>query len=385
MKTLFLALTLAAHGQSLLDYAPERRLPFDANFLVNTWQWDARPDPNPLKVYDAAGNYLPAYDELNGTANGNWPLNARADGIKVAVIDQGLHGAQVASIIGAPRDGVDLEGYAPGAEVKAFATSYADGDAATKINEAVAWGARIVNMSFGYTQNQPPTAVLAAMQQAPDVLFVLAALNGVGPEDTSRDWLCLASLPNALCVTANTKGNQIFGAYGQKVHSSGAGRRVPVDDSSFPFPQEATSFEGFDNMGEPRSLWSVTGTSFSAPRHSAAAALCLAAHPGETPAQIIERICVSADPFVYTKCGSLNVTRAVEYCRTYTLGITREGVVVGGPIGGTAVIESAPEVTGPWSQCLSVVTSGWRSVSPIAFSETQRFFRLAIDTTTEGL
>jgi hypothetical protein len=208
---------------------------------------------------------------------------------------------------------------------------------------------------------------------------VLAALNGIGPEDQSRDWLCLASLPNTICVTAFTHGDEIFGAYGTNVDVAAAGRRVPVEDSEYPFPE---SFAGISEpiMGMARLWWSVTGTSFAAPRVAAAASRLREMYPDETAPQTIERLCAGARKADYwlarTRCGALDVPGAMTYTMHPSLSISRDGLIIAGPTGMELTVFTSQGMNGPWVPLRSCTATGWPELVPLYFSGPQRFYKL---------
>ena len=214
---------------SLLTFDPARRVAYDSNFTLNTFHWDAAADTNEVRVFDVLDNVLPQYDETQGSAHADWneahATMTHGQHQTVAVLDQGQHGALVADTVAT---------YAPCASVLIVPTTYGDADVAAKIM-ALPESMGSVCMSFGFTSSKPPTNTLNAMRARTNILFTLAALNGFGSEDNSRDWLCLAALPNAMCITASTHGDEIFGAYGSNVTLAAAGRRVPADDAEFRF------------------------------------------------------------------------------------------------------------------------------------------------------
>jgi len=401
-KILLLILTtLSLHADNLLNFDSTRRIPFSPQFLLNTWQWDVRPQPEAIHVYDQNDILQTQYEELNGTANNGWPANVSAAGIKVGIIDKGLHGSQVASAF-APRDGIDIEGYAPGAEVVLIASNKGANEVAGQIQTHYAAGVRIFNLSFGYLGGTPPLNLLDVIEESTDAIFFFAAQNPgaviASPEtDGSQDWLCVSQFPNTMCITSHTKGDQIFGAHGvNTVSLAAAGRRVVADDTSFIFDIPALNLTD-DIIGEDRAVSSVTGCSLAAPRAAAAAAACMKKFPGETAIQIRERLCLGATTSPYwdalIECGVLNVERALTYCRDYTIAISRSDITVpygtiditgstleiSGPIGGTATVQSASVVTGPWTDEFTVATTGWPEGHFVGNNGAQKFFKFKID------
>lgn len=358
---LTLLLVSPCFAASLLTFDPARRIPFDANFALNTFHWDAAPDTNWVRVFDVLNNVLSQYDETQGSAHASWneahTTMTHGQHQTVAILDAGQHGALVADTVAT---------YAPCVNILIVPTTYGDADVAAKIL-ALPESVGGVCMSFGYTSSKPPTLTLNAMRARTNILFSLAALNGFGSEDNSRDWLCLANLPNAVCVTASTHGDEIFGAYGSNVTLAAAGRRVPADDSEFPFPAAIKSTE--EVVGEPRALWSVTGTSLAAPRVAAAAALVSEKFPLDTPPQIAARLCAGANKTPYwlglTRCGSLNVARS--------LNAPRLQMTLGGLIAPAGVIFTATMPDGPWTPWLTNLSDG---LIPVSLNETQRFWKL---------
>lgn len=366
-------------NDTLYHFDPARRIPFDTNFSLNTWQWYLRADTNALHVFDALGNYLPNYDEANAATHHDistlWLHQPHASNQVVAVIDSGLHGRWCASVLGSPAgDGEGLAGAGRGVQLRRYETvAYGSSEVTAQIRAAVADGAGVISMSFGYTSSTKPTNVIAAMREASNVVFCLSALNGVGPEDTSRDWLCKEQLPNALCVTAIAKGGELFGAYGTNISTGAAGRRVPVDDTAFgTFIPAPLSFGGEPIFGEPRTLSSQTGTSLAAPLVAGVVAHLREAYPSETAAQMCERIRVSNDPGV--SVPHLNAFRALQWTRVPKLTIDRTAVYAAAGVGQSAVVEQSSDLN-EWVALTNIIGTGWPQ--PVAgVSSGQKFYRM---------
>jgi hypothetical protein len=171
-----------------------------------------------------------------------WTVTHGSRSIKVAVIDTGIdatapdlapnvdvadgrnwvdpgtpptdadgHGTAMASIIGAAGDnhlgmtGVDWQVSIFAEKVFSGAEGGGPDNDVSAVEDAVAKGARVVNISF--TSFQPTPALDAAMAAAPNTLFVISAGNSGNSESVQPSYPCVTSpgdppIPNKLCVAA---------------------------------------------------------------------------------------------------------------------------------------------------------------------------------------
>jgi subtilisin family serine protease len=162
---------------------------------------------------------------------------------------------------------------------------------------AVLSGCRVVNMSFGYTGSKAPTNVINAISNNPSTLFVVAALNGDGPQDISRDWLPNAKLQNVICVNSFNKAGEVFySGVGTNVFISAPGRRVLVQIGG--------------------TNYSTSGTSYAAPHVTGVIALMMARYTNMPSWAVKTRLRMGAETNVYwqnknTCGGMLNAYKAL--------------------------------------------------------------------------
>lgn len=371
-----------------LHFVGDRLVEHSADFQLNTWQWYAAPNTNQIHVYDENGVLLPAYDEPNGEVHhdiyGLWGQSPHASNQVLAVIDSGQHGRLCASVAGSPAgDGTNMAGIARGVQLRRYETAaYGEQQVTAQIQQAVADGASVVSMSFGYTGAVKPTNVLHAMRAASNVVFVLAALNQVGDQANARDWLCNEGLSNALCVTAIAKGGELFGHYGDVVAVAAAGRRVPADDAEYGVFIAAPSLVTVEkNFGEPRTVYSTSGTSLATPKVAAVCAHLRELYPSETAVQICERIRVGSEGVgsAWSTYGvrNLNAFRSAIWARHPRLSINRQHVYVSVPESHIVSVQSSAEVTGPWSVLASNVTGDGFPQVVASVGGSNRFFTLS--------
>lgn len=370
MKTLIAIffLLFAFNSYSGTSYAPfneTNRVPFHGNigatpYLLNTWNWQHAADTNQLHVYDTNNVYLPQFDEANGTANirllDAWEITPNANGIKVGVIDSNADNnhrdlvVDVIEQIASPDIHVyDVTNYVPGivAEVDYLAS------VTLAISKAVADGCQVVNMSFGYTSSKAPTNVLKAIYANPHVLFVVAALNGNGPQDTARDWLPNTGYSNVICVNSFSKSGEIFesGWGTNTVFISAPGRRVL-------------------SCGK-----SVTGTSFATPHVTATVALLYKTYPLIRPWQVKVQLAAGATKTEHWNDknmvgGMLNVYGAL-YPLRFVLG--------------TKVVKnSANELGLVWQHTLGIGTGGYSIYTTTNLSD-QLPWQWICSTTSNGM
>lgn len=183
-----------------------------------------------------------------------------------------FHGTAVASVIAAVAgNGIGMAGVAPRTNIMALRVvtpgdGISDGHVAEAIRYAQANGARIVNMSFvsgrsGF--NTRETA--AAIEAAPEILFVVSAGNGGQNVDVTGSEPCALQLENLICVAATDEHDRLaqFVQRGSNwgpntVHLSAPGANILVAQGAV-----ATLFEdGFDDPLAGR--WEVAGNDVAA-------------------------------------------------------------------------------------------------------------------------
>ncbi len=188
------------------------------------------------------------------------------------------HGTAIASIIGAPRDGVGMEGVLPGARVRVYGNSLACRDMARAIRQAVDDGARVISASYGFTSAGACRAHHDATSYAfgRGALVVAAAGNGRPAQpgvQPGNDF-------HVLTVAALNGLDQPTGFSYQNVYIDLAAPGEGV--------LAATPVWWDTRDGVPDGYSLVDGTSFSAPLVAAAAAWVMARRPGLSPDQVAE-------------------------------------------------------------------------------------------------
>jgi hypothetical protein len=188
------------------------------------------------------------------------------------------HGTEIASIIGAPRDGVGMEGVLPGARVRVYGNSLACRDMANAIRQAVDEGARVISASYGFTS----AGACAAHHDATSYAFGRGALvvAAAGNGRPSQPSIQPGNDYHVLTVAALNGVDQPTGFSYQNVYVDLAAPGEGV--------LAATPVWWDTSDGAPDGYSRVDGTSFSAPPVAAAAAWIMAQRPRLTPDQVAE-------------------------------------------------------------------------------------------------
>lgn len=219
-------------------------------------------------------------------------------------------------------------------------------DEATAINDAVAHGAKVINLSLGAsgpcsTTDPEYTAVENAI--AHNVVVVAAAGN-----ESSNALDCPAADPGVIAVGAtslNDSGASIFeyvASYSNFLSTNGGGHYVVApggDPSSADTSGSSTNylhwitniysstaaqpgtckpdFQSSSSTVDCRIL--IAGTSQATPHVAGVASLILAVRPGYTPSQVAAAICNSAKDISDAKqgCGRVDATAAVAYAKVH--------------------------------------------------------------------
>lgn len=192
------------------------------------------------------------------------------------------HGTEVSSVIAAPVNGVGLAGVYPQAALRSWDASpfgfITTGDAIRGIVEAARHGAGVINLSFGGEDDEPlvQQAVLYAFKHGS---LVVASSGNDGLADNPLTYP--ASYPHVLTVGATDATGFVasFSSRSRFVDLAAPGAEIPV--------AEPTSIEpgGYDV---------ASGTSFSAPLVSGAAAWVWTARPQLDNTQLFDVMRFSA-------------------------------------------------------------------------------------------
>jgi subtilisin family serine protease len=189
--------------------------------------------------------------------------------------DEG-HGTEVSSVVAAPNNGVGIVGIYPQAVLRIWDASpfgfLSEGAAIEGIVEAARRGPGVINLSFGGEDNDPllEEAILLAVRAGS---IVVAAAGNEGLEGSPQNFP--AFYPHVLTVGATNDSGRVasFSTISPTVDLVAPGARIPVAE---PTREDETGY----------SL--VSGTSFSAPLVSGAAAWVWTRRPDLDNTQLFE-------------------------------------------------------------------------------------------------
>jgi subtilisin family serine protease len=190
------------------------------------------------------------------------------------------HGTEVASVIGAPSNGVGIVGVYPQASLRVWDASpfrvITNADAIAGLRAAASGGPTVINLSWGSTDRDPllEQAIFAAMRAGS--LVVAASGN---ERMSGNPPIYPASLPHVLTVAATDEQNNItsFSSASPGLDLAAPGVDIPVAD-----PESPTGYSLAD------------GTSFSSPIVAGAAAWVWTARPDLDVSQLYELLRRSA-------------------------------------------------------------------------------------------
>ncbi len=253
-----------------------------------------------LEHVDLAGRFVAGTDFVTSGGNGDVPVN-----------DFSMHGTHVAGIAAAwTNNGIGIAGTATVANVRIMPVRVLDSDGKGKdsdICEGILWavdhGARVLNMSFGGTQDDPVMreAILYAHEHA----CVVVAAAGNGAMNYGGDPLVLnpvsypAADPDVIAVAAcDINGYRApYSSYNDYVDVAAPGGY----NTSTPATAILSTIPAFSSNHQLYSTYAYgSGTSMAAPIVAGTAAMLLAQNPNLTPDEVENIITSTAD-----KTGSL--------------------------------------------------------------------------------
>lgn len=228
-------------------------------------------------------------------------------------------------------------------------------DEASAINDAVAHGAKVINLSLGAAPPCPtndPEYIAVENAISHGVVVVAAAGN-----DSKSGLDCPAQDPGVIAVGASAlndsnplaiteyvagysnylsgKGTSAGGAYlvapggdacpGSSSSSCGAPDNLHwiqnlYSTTAYDAPKRSSCTGGLDDFGQTGDCnVEIAGTSMAAPHVAGVVSLMLAKNPNLTPAQISTGLCASADNINDAKqgCGRVNAASAVTWAATH--------------------------------------------------------------------
>jgi hypothetical protein len=235
------------------------------------------------------------------------------------IADSEGHGTAVSAVAAAARDGLGTMGVAFGSTILSFNTAtpgkcdpddgcdHSDPNIAQAIDLARANGAKVINISLG---GDDPSGIVndaIARAAAAGILVVLSAGNS-GKEPTGGN-------PEGFALSASAAGNVIIaGAMNSSRQVADFSNRAGTGAASY-LTAIGVGVRAPDHLGDTY-LWS--GTSFSAPVISGAAALLASAFPNLSGQQIMQILFGSADDAgapgtdpIFGR-GILNIDRAFQ-------------------------------------------------------------------------
>ena len=360
------------------------------NFITEEYRLSDGPDQhNAVTAWQAgstgAGEIIAIVDTGIDTDSPEFAGRIHPDSRDVAgnrtIEQEDDHGTNVALVAAAARNGTGVMGIAfdasilvlrgdrPGTcatdtpEDTSLGCSFFDSDIATGIDQAVASGAAVVNLSLGGDGASRAVRDAVARAAAAGVVVVVAAGNAGDGSDPDTDPNEPTTFAKELVAAGN--GNVIIvGSVDENNTISGFSQRAGSAANSFLMArgqriccvyENGEIFIGSDAQGSFRLL--IAGTSFAAPQVAGAVALMAQAFPNLTATEIVEILLTSArdlgntgvDP-IYGR-GVLDIARAFQPAGATTLAgrseVMRIGsdTAVGSPAMGDA-FAGGPSVTG---------------------------------------
>jgi hypothetical protein len=263
------------------------------------------------ELADFAGKVDPASQDVAGSRG---------------VTDKTGHGTAVSAVAAAARDGAGVMGVAFGSTILSFNTqgvdgcddeegcSHSDADIVRAVDLARINGAKVINISLGGDDPSSEMNAAVARAAAAGILVVMAAGNS-GDEPGGEN-------PEGFPLSAAAAGNVIIaGAVNFSDNIAGFSNKAGTGASSY-LAALGVGVRAPDHTGI---LFSWSGTSFSAPVISGAAALLAGAFPNLTGQQIMAILFNSADDAgapgtdpVFGR-GILNIQRAFQPQGSLTL------------------------------------------------------------------
>ncbi|HNN18543.1 MAG TPA: S8 family serine peptidase [Solirubrobacterales bacterium] len=190
--------------------------------------------------------------------------SANLSGAKSLGPEADWHGTAVAGIIGSPGEMLGIRGVWPGARMRLFASGLTCSTASKAVIKAVNAGAAVINMSYTFPADKCFTHFKATQYAIRRNIVAVAAAGNTG--DSGNAAVRPATDPHVISVGAVDKDTVVssFSTRNSAVDLTAPGEKVLA-------PYESDASVG-GSTGVDRTWREVSGTSFSAPMVSAAAA-----------------------------------------------------------------------------------------------------------------
>lgn len=189
-----------------LPYDPDRRVPFFANpaFVRDEFHWWAQ--------NTGQGSRLWLNGNLTSTETGGsydiemlpaWNLQARADGVKVGVVDNpGNHGARIFDILQIIAPGVDIHNYP-------VSPYYGISEVSAGILHLVNSGVRIIVLPWGTPENSIELLTACSLASSKNVVMCCSLPNAEQNIDVTPDYPASWNLPNVVPISSlDRQGNR---------------------------------------------------------------------------------------------------------------------------------------------------------------------------------
>ncbi|MDO4263948.1 MAG: S8 family serine peptidase [Deinococcus sp.] len=241
-------------------------------------------DPKADKTYTTVQSWIDAIDAFGSTPQ---PVDQQVD-------ESIEHGTAVVSTIAAARDSKGIVGVAPDAKYLTAAMFQPGSVGSAGIAKAVLWmvdnGAKVINNSWGGAGYDPLIKMAMDYALARNVTIVVSAGNE-SREYYQRPALFAGVIPSAALAINNTKAG--FSTFGRHISVAAPGSDVLMTVPLFINDDGTRKSGATPEGGSGYAL--MSGTSFSGPYTSGAAALILGAKPDLDPYQVRRLLEETAD------------------------------------------------------------------------------------------
>lgn len=387
------------------------------------------PTPTPTPSPTPTSSFLTSeYNRSTGPAQHNaitaWSAGHSGAGVTIGIVDTGIdtaspefagrisassrdvagtreltntdsdHGTNVAMIAAAARDNTGILGIAWSATIAMFRSddpgscatydaavpdsgcSFFDNDIAAGINAATTAGAKVINLSLGGSSPNAALRSAVANATAAGVVIVISAGNDGDSTDPAKDPNnpdpfasgLEAAGSGAVIIVGSVDSTDTISAFSNRAGSS-ANAYLTARGERVCCAYENGTLKTITNADGSRSVYVMSGTSFSAPQVAGAVALLREAFPNLTAPQVVDLLLRTASdagaagPDVIYGRGVLNIAAAFAPQGATSLAGSTSVM----PIGDTALVGSAP---------MGDATAKATGLSAVVLDSYQRAYRI---------